>query len=726
METLTDIFSLAVPNPYYERDIGNAFISLPNRILFIIGGSIVAVATFFLMLGAFKFKELRRQPGDLVLGVAFFDFCLALHWITLAIFGGSGPIDPESSFCKLNGAFGSLAGIGEYLYNVFFSAFLVESMRNALKQDKIPKKTFHVLGIAGSIGITLGLLGMNKIGKTYAGTCSLKSPRDPDSVTSLFGPIIAFSYAVVGGFTYRYIKKNAPKCATAHSKRSEFLIYYNRYIKFASFIFLAIAGLNFWTLKNGALEEDWTHKVEESFSKAAVTFAFNFSKLCSPLVLSFIRYKDPLITKYMKKTIFFWKKEEPKRGLEQGLVNGDESTETPDLEAQDDEFILNALSADKRKEMVYTLLSCVLFADHTQRNAGNSSRKDEVQFVEKHPKHQYKHRKTYQINDSISTNIPAIQNALETNRVSILAGSFKVVAPELFMRFINEDAEYLNIQESLDLTTNSEQILDASGPGGGKSGEFFFFSKDKKLIIKTIPDVEMNEVGKMLEKYEQHFKENPDSLIAKLYGAYTFASTEIGEKFNLIIMKNLNGIPSKYVEKAYDMKGSRYDRELLKGKPGYDKDFVAGRCMKDLDFEKIERKLFIRPELKQQFLNQIDNDSLFFKKVKLIDYSIMVFVIDKGQYRRDMEELAKNSDGSKVPNDRFVAKNKLGVLENTEEPGIEYHVGIVDYLQPYTWGKFFEKVTKKVTKGNINLDTSSQDPKYYSERFIRFMHKIVE
>lgn len=714
METLLDIFSFAAVSPTYDYDIRNARITLPNRILFIVGGSIVALATFFLMLGAYKFKELRRQPGDLVLGVAFFDFCLAIHWISLAILGGDQPIDSEGALCKWNGAFGSLAGIGEYLYNVFFSIFLVESMRNALKQDKIPKKTFHAVAWAGSIGITIGLLIMGKVGKNYAGTCSLKSPRDPSSVTSFFGPLIAFSYAIVGGFTYRYIKKNAPKCATAHAKRSEFLIYYNRYIKFASFIFLTIAGLNFWTMKIGG-------HAEESFLKAGVVFAFNAAKLCSPLVLSFIRYKDPLITKYMKKTIFFWKKEEPKRTqtLEDGLINGDE---TPDLEAQDDEFIFNALSADRRKEIVYTLLSCVLFADHSQRN----NQMSQVEFSEKHAKNPYKHWKTYQINDSIATNIPAIHDALEANRVSIQAGSFKVVAPELFMRFINEDAKYLNLQESLDLTANKEKILDASGPGGGKSGEFFLFSNDRKLIIKTIPDVEMNEVVKMLEKYEQHFKENPDSLIAKLYGAYTFASTEIGEKFNLIIMKNLNGVPGKFVEKKYDMKGSTYDRELLKGKP-YSKELVGDNCMKDIDFLNVEKKLFLRPELRQQFLQQVENDSMFFKKVKLIDYSFMVFVVNKDSYRNEIEATKDQGYIDKMNiNDRFITKNKLGCLENTEEPGIYYHVGIVDYLQPYTWGKFFEKVTKKITKANINLDTSSQDPKYYSERFIKFAHKIVE
>ena len=39
--------------------------------------------------------------------------------------------------------------------------------------------------------------------------------------------------------------------------------------------------------------------------------------------------------------------------------------------------------------------------------------------------------------------------------------------------------------ESLDINKNKEMIFRA-GEGSGKSGSFFFFSKDNKLLIKTI------------------------------------------------------------------------------------------------------------------------------------------------------------------------------------------------------------------------------------------------
>ena len=290
--------------------------------------------------------------------------------------------------------------------------------------------------------------------------------------------------------------------------------------------------------------------------------------------------------------------------------------------------------------------------------------------------------------------------------------------PEVFMQFLNEDKDFLDIQESLDFVENAEQISDASGPGGGRSGEFFFFSKDKKLIVKTIPDIEMKALISILERYDEHFKSNPQSFIAKIYGAFTFASTEYGQGYNLVVMKNLNGFPSSFVKRCYDMKGSRYEREVLnKGQAIESKaDLKQHGVLKDLDFEKHEKKLYIKDGLKKDFLRQIEADSMFFRRVKLIDYSFMVFCIDKKQYEDEQGAL---SDG-------FTAKNPLGSLENLQEPGMFYNVGIVDYLQPYNFQKRFEKFIKKAKKLNVNLETSTQDPQYYSSRFIKFMSALIE
>lgn len=56
----------------------------------------------------------------------------------------------------------------------------------------------------------------------------------------------------------------------------------------------------------------------------------------------------------------------------------------------------------------------------------------------------------------------------------------------------------------------------------GKSGSFFFFSHDGRFLIKTITNNELNTmIGKFMETYFEYINNNPDSLIARVYGIYT-------------------------------------------------------------------------------------------------------------------------------------------------------------------------------------------------------------
>ncbi len=56
---------------------------------------------------------------------------------------------------------------------------------------------------------------------------------------------------------------------------------------------------------------------------------------------------------------------------------------------------------------------------------------------------------------------------------------------------------------------------------GGKSGSFFFLTHDNRFLIKTITKEELNTLIKgFLKKYYKYLKENPKSLIIRIYGAY--------------------------------------------------------------------------------------------------------------------------------------------------------------------------------------------------------------
>ena len=78
-----------------------------------------------------------------------------------------------------------------------------------------------------------------------------------------------------------------------------------------------------------------------------------------------------------------------------------------------------------------------------------------------------------------------------------------------------------NIMKSLNIEDNISSVLQA-GEGVGQSGSFFFFSKDKRLLIKTLRGSEKKLLLDMLDDLIAHFKKtNNESLLARIYGVFT-------------------------------------------------------------------------------------------------------------------------------------------------------------------------------------------------------------
>jgi len=680
-----------------------------DRFIFLFGGALTAFITFFLIFGSVRFKQLRKQPGDLVIAIAINDFILSVHWIVLAV----QPTNiNDQDFCRTLGGIGTFAGMTSFLYNVSFSIYLTSTLRNALKQDKIPQIAFHLANLIIS-GAVLFLI-RNFLGKTLVGTCSIKSACSVD-IVSYLGPFIALLYCVLGIFTYLYVRRNAPICAKVHEQRTQFLNYYLRYNIMCSLIYFLIASTHILVntvvipqkLKTGRSDYIWINSL------------YNIAKLCSPLVLSIIRFNDPQIKKFWIKTFCCSSKKShtTKNDLAQPLKEDEEDPRKQledGRETTNNEFVLNELSKTKRIQLVYTFLSCVLYNNQFPRTIRRRS--STTRTANDNDNEPYKHNQVFLIEDKdIKADVPNAKEELEQKGFSILPGSLKVYSPEIFRKIADRDEEFLDIAKSLDFKSNEEQIRASTAPQGGKSGEFFFFSKDNKLILKTVPDTEMNMIRKILQPLHQHLDQNSDSLIAKIYGVYTYQNTDLGLKFNFVLMKNICGFPSTFVERAYDMKGSRHDRQVLQGKEIINQEELKGLTLKDLDFEKYEQKLYIRPELRRKFVDQIKRDSEFFRSVNLIDYSLMVFIVSKQEAEKEID---KNQD--------FTAFNQLGSIESMEEPGLYYNMGIIDYFQPFNLKKRVERCLKRAKKCNGKLETSSQDPDYYSHRFTKFIMKLVE
>ena len=90
---------------------------------------------------------------------------------------------------------------------------------------------------------------------------------------------------------------------------------------------------------------------------------------------------------------------------------------------------------------------------------------------------------------------------------------------------------------SLCLEHNCNQVFKA-GEGSGASGSFFFFSYDKRFLIKTLRRNEKDILLSILDSYILHLKavENK-SLIAKIYGVFTI-TTNVYSHVDVIVMQN--------------------------------------------------------------------------------------------------------------------------------------------------------------------------------------------
>jgi 1-phosphatidylinositol-4-phosphate 5-kinase len=87
----------------------------------------------------------------------------------------------------------------------------------------------------------------------------------------------------------------------------------------------------------------------------------------------------------------------------------------------------------------------------------------------------------------------------------------------------------------LSLDKNRDSVFRA-GEGTGRSGSFFFFSYDRRFIIKTLQGKEKDVLVSMLEGFVNHLHQtNGKTLLAKVYGLYTI-KTNVFDPLDIMLM----------------------------------------------------------------------------------------------------------------------------------------------------------------------------------------------
>jgi 1-phosphatidylinositol-4-phosphate 5-kinase len=112
---------------------------------------------------------------------------------------------------------------------------------------------------------------------------------------------------------------------------------------------------------------------------------------------------------------------------------------------------------------------------------------------------------------------------------------FKDYAPWVF-RELRDSHFHLDPADYL-LSLTAKYILSEIG-SPGKSGSFFYYSRDYRFIIKTISHREHNFLRSILKDYHEHVRANPHTLLSRFYGLHRVKMPR-GRKIHFVIMNNL-------------------------------------------------------------------------------------------------------------------------------------------------------------------------------------------
>lgn len=135
------------------------------------------------------------------------------------------------------------------------------------------------------------------------------------------------------------------------------------------------------------------------------------------------------------------------------------------------------------------------------------------------------------------------------HKLDLFRKMFETVSTDFFEQF----------HKSLAPKYNRDQVFKA-GEGSGRSGSFFFFSHDRKFIIKTMNSKERKLLLDNLQAFNTHFLKHPDSLLARIYGVFTIKTSQIKE-VSVLLMENTLQLENPLALRCiFDLKGSFVNR----------------------------------------------------------------------------------------------------------------------------------------------------------------------
>lgn len=663
-------------------------------------GAVSFLSALLFILLNLKFKEARKFPSNLLIFASFAELFLTAHWFvsglyTPFILGVPAP-EEDSLFCKANSVVAFFFANVEFLFHVSFVLSIIVTFKNTLHTLKA-EVFFWLLPLLAAV-IALGFaFYKDLLGRNIYGTCSLRQMKKTGR-----------SYIIING-TYVFLSLYALWVLKKFMAMERQKIYFKDdfYSSYINYIILVIAlylilGTNY--VLSGYIMKCLDAMPGGVFCYKVYFFSkiTNTVKIFMPLLAFLVRIRDP----FYLKLVYSWlvrrerKKEQAsmihsQTGLNQSLLE-----EEPSYVVTEDFGVNNQLK-EVKKGIVRTIVHGIYEYFGSWVNTLDES--SDNSFIEKV---EMVLRGNDVINESSVLGFTAVDQDNQTFECSVSS-----IGALTFKSIIGQ-AALQNIDISFRAALNRKQIEGCSIDGGA-GGEFMMFTYDRRYMIKTLQEEELGVLRSILPNYQQHFAANPRSFITRIVGAFSFDFKKTGQRVHVFVMEFVFHGVDKLLFRKYDLKGSKHKRNVLDMRKS---DLVLLKrerrkeTLKDIDFKEIDRSIRFEPRIRNFLVNQLTEDSRFFWDNKLMDYSLLIGLIEVGQLSVEERQILDAASPAKV----FYSQDRsLAIV-----------LGIIDYFQKYNWQKYFEKHGKRVQNCSCELDTSAQSPDFYSERFVEFMKKI--
>ena len=193
---------------------------------------------------------------------------------------------------------------------------------------------------------------------------------------------------------------------------------------------------------------------------------------------------------------------------------------------------------------------------------------------------------------------------------------FKDYSPQIFRQL--RDWFSISTQEYLMTICGNFNLLEFIS--NSKSGQFFFFSHNSQFIIKTMTKAESIFLRKIMPDYFMYIKNQPFTLLPKFYGMHRVKCKK--QQIYFLIQQNVFYSDVNEIDKQFDLKGSTQGRKATQ------KEKEHGAILKDLDFIDEGITLKIGKEKAKLFKEQLKRDTEWLRKMKIMDYSLLVGIHD--------------------------------------------------------------------------------------------------